>query len=142
MNLYGAKGSPPRVRGKVDDDALRACRGGITPACAGKRAPFSSPTHHLQDHPRVCGEKITRRARPVPALGSPPRVRGKDALKMANPAWMRITPACAGKRRITGGNARLDEDHPRVCGEKFFTLSMRFLCMGSPPRVRGKGHAA
>ena len=36
-----AKGSPPRVRGKVDRTACVAEDDGITPACAGK-SPFSA----------------------------------------------------------------------------------------------------
>ena len=30
------------------------------------------------------------------------------------------------------------EDHPRVCGENFFTRVLRAFNQGSPPRVRGK----
>ncbi len=30
------------------------------------------------------------------------------------------------------------KDHPRVCGESFFSLFFLFFVLGSPPRVRGK----
>ena len=51
---------------------------------------------------------------------------------------MRITPACAGKRRLSAKTASRSRDHPRVCGEKLVQF-VHFRCpKGSPPRVRGK----
>ena len=35
--------------------------------------------------------------------------------------------------------ARLDEDHPRVGGEKRVAFCVFFIFVGSPPRGRGKG---
>ena len=72
------KGSPPRVRGK---GKLRQCyrlAAGITPACAGKSTRGTDAGKPCQDHPRVCGEKTTEAAAAMEALGSPPRVRGKE----------------------------------------------------------------
>ena len=72
-----SEGSPPRVRGKETQTAIRVIAGGITPACAGKS--FSAvrwqPSHG--DHPRVCGEKLRCCMRWQIRRGSPPRVRGK-----------------------------------------------------------------
>ena len=70
----------------------------ITPAYAGK-----SPTHHLErleskDHPRLCGEKQSKRS------GTMSR--------------RRITPAYAGKSRHDQIFRRDPQDHPRLCGEK------------------------
>ena len=65
-------------------------------------------------------------------------MRGKDqALKYAVKG-ARITPAYAGKS--TGGTAALSDfgDHPRVCGEKTFTVKNVPGAEGSPPRMRGK----
>ena len=52
----GSKGSPPQVRGKrrlicTKFDELR-----ITPAGAGKTLLRRHCRHHIQDHPRRCGE--------------------------------------------------------------------------------------
>ena len=49
-----------------------------------------------------------------------------------------ITPAYAGKREFKNAAAGMDEDHPRLCGEK--QLCQLFLCFvqGSPPPMRGK----
>ena len=112
-------GSPPRVRGKAASDALSA--------------------RYQQDHPRVCGEKRRLASSCTGFRGSPPRVRGK--VRAGCPAGLpdRITPACAGKRRTLCRSCPPIRDHPRVCGEKRPTRHLHTRCLGSPPRVRGKG---
>ena len=71
-------GSPPRMRGKevgVSGDGLQL---GITPAYAGKRSRGQRRRPAARDHPRVCGEKLTRYYRQIPSRGSPPpRVCGE-----------------------------------------------------------------
>ena len=71
-------GSPPRVRGKVDDAETGDLVHRITPACAGKRVTPSLFLVLHRDHPRVCGEKF-------------------DNVRCWK-AHSGITPACAGKR--------------------------------------------
>ena len=73
-----------------------------------------------------------------PPMGSPPRVRGKGPHSARNGSQFRITPACAGKRRVYRPKARLCGDHPRVCGEKPYGYYQKDGHEGSPPRVRGK----
>ena len=51
------KGSPPRVRGKVDFYYFYTPNRRITPACAGKRTGRLMGKPLPGDHPRVCGEK-------------------------------------------------------------------------------------
>ena len=53
----GAKGSPPRVRGKELRERPAQNQLGITPARAGKSIPFAKNTKQSRDHPRACGEK-------------------------------------------------------------------------------------
>ena len=91
-------GSPPRVRGKVDAPVLRQNNHGITPACAGKSRPQMQLDGQWQDHPRVCGEKLSPVCTGMGAEGSPPRVRGKDLGEQRVFRLQRITPTCAGKR--------------------------------------------
>ena len=50
-------GSPPRVRGKVENLSLSEELQRITPACAGKREEAERMEENAEDHPRVCGEK-------------------------------------------------------------------------------------
>ena len=91
-------GSPPRMRGKVDEALFWANAARITPAYAGKREHGRAGAHYRRDHPRVCGEKSTSAAIASQRPGSPPRMRGK---------------VC----RLTVCLLRI-RDHPRVCGEK------------------------
>ena len=115
------KGSPPRVRGKAL--ALSGCRWmpGITPACAGKRINGEGSVERIEDHPRVCGEKLVEMVLFVVLL------------------W--ITPACAGKSHSSSLLTYSKKDHPRVCGEKSPPEPFRHCWRGSPPRVRGKAHS-
>ena len=113
-----AMGSPPRVRGKVRDPKTGRNVVGITPACAGKRGWPRRGWPREGDHPRVCGEKITSATISSPVRGSPPRVRGKVTGHYSIEDQTRITPACAGKRSALMTCLIMDEDHPRVCGEK------------------------
>ena len=111
----------------------------ITPACAGKSFCLQRMAGELQDHPRVCGEKMLCITNKSSFQGSPPRVRGKGVIACDRLRVRRITPACAGK----SGKIRIDdmpvEDHPRVCGEKSCAVRLPCAVRGSPPRVRGKG---
>ena len=111
---------------------------GITPAYAGKSSQYGLRGWFFQDHPRVCGEKIPLHIRAKVALGSPPRMRGKDGVNDSAQAVTGITPACAGKRDKAGLPFAPVRDHPRVCGEKTSASSLFNTAAGSPPRVRGK----
>ena len=96
------QGSPPPMRGKVQqvDHLLSNIR--ITPAYAGKRHSVS-PFSFLW-------------------TGSPPPMRGKARCFLSLPAYHRITPAYAGKRLETASLIVRNQDHPRLCGEKAIAL--------------------
>ena len=132
-------GSPPRVRGKGMIAHGSALSTRITPACAGKSRDQRRPTARVEDHPRVCGEKLRRLPDTFSPAGSPPRVRGKDFGVFAACVNHGITPACAGKRAGTLIISGIVWDHPRVCGEKSPARQSAVIRPGSPPRVRGKG---
>ena len=93
-------GSPPRMRGKGSNDHQRTATGRITPAYAGKSFEVLRRLTNERDHPRVCGEKPPRYSGICTVLGSPPRMRGKVIPVHSRSSPPRITPACAGKRRI------------------------------------------
>ena len=86
------------MRGKgygatIGEDGMR-----ITPAYAGKRQ-FCPPAGRTdKDHPRMCGEKMMKAGSNCAMLGSPPRMRGKDAKILETAKTLGITPAYAGKR--------------------------------------------
>ena len=73
-------GSPPRVRGKVLAFTMASSPLRITPACAGKSDVTDGNYWLLEDHPRVCGEKLVLPVQNSSCRGSPPRVRGKGPM--------------------------------------------------------------
>ena len=113
----------------------------ITPAYAGKRANNGVALSRAGDHPRVCGEKPRSSSALLALTGSPPRMRGKDFFLFYRLFAQRITPAYAGKRLNTKLPRGHFQDHPRVCGEKRFSVSLKLPELGSPPRMRGKAKA-
>ena len=66
-------------------------------------------------------------------------MRGKDFLSRVLFALIRITPAYAGKSLLKLLHHVGLRDHPRVCGEKAYSLVINGSEWGSPPRMRGKG---
>ena len=113
---------------------------GITPAYAGKSSAFirSSPVN--QDPPRLCGEKHRRTVFCDRLSGSPPPMRGKVHAFTCFFPLCRITPAYAGKSDAELRIDFMEQDHPRLCGEKKVPPLPYLVYWGSPPPMRGKGH--
>ena len=65
-------------------------------------------------------------------------MRGKAFTGFVSLSDHRITPAYAGKSFIHTRHFSLNQDHPRVCGEKSMTAFSSSVISGSPPRMRGK----
>ena len=65
-------------------------------------------------------------------------MRGKDFWFCSSNIFCGITPACAGKSQELSEHCRRNQDHPRVCGEKYIQDPTENAILGSPPRVRGK----
>ena len=134
-----ATGSPPRVRGEGLCVLCRERLRGITPACAGRRVNSVLLPRTVEDHPRVCGEKVLSYQTEKTDTGSPPRVRGEVVCSLVALQAGRITPACAGRSAPAILIPPWGRDHPRVCGEKM-SSNLSAETSGSPPRVRGEGH--
>ena len=126
------------MRGKPYAGATLATSIRITPADAGKTLCRSLSPAEQKDHPRGCGENSTKRRPPLRCRGSPPRMRGKLAIRERTANRHRITPADAGKtlHNLTCFSAL--QDHPRGCGENKYKPYTNVLGLGSPPRMRGK----
>ena len=84
------------------------------------------------------GEKPIIRIRAAYDAGSPPHARGKETYVCGRDLSGGITPACAGKRNERSYTYFTRQDHPRMRGEKVFTLLLGALSWGSPPHARGK----
>ena len=65
-------------------------------------------------------------------------MRGKAGMIKYSDVIHRITPAYAGKSRLTAQALQAEQDHPRLCGEKFSPSVLRDYSAGSPPPMRGK----
>ena len=111
-------GSPPPMRGKVGITGAYMDETRITPAYAGKRLSSARYMRYRQDHPRLCGEKVTVAVPLIPYSGSPPPMRGKGKVHGKSIRPSRITPAYAGKRAYRHFPNQNQQDHPRLCGEK------------------------
>ena len=131
-------GSPPRMRGKADNNQIQLLTDRITPAHAGKSLTESETAAYCRDHPRACGEKLRLIRSAAWFPGSPPRMRGKVCRLGSKTVSAGITPAHAGKSGSTGTESETRRDHPRACGEKTLLKSAPMKKVGSPPRMRGK----
>ena len=136
--VSGWLGSPPRMRGKAPSLAVLGACIGITPAYAGKSTDLQRPRAAQQDHPRVCGEKLSGCVWQQACAGSPPRMRGKVSQPHYSTGRGGITPAYAGKSPLRAVFWCRHRDHPRVCGEKRTQAHPAKTGLGSPPRMRGK----
>ena len=90
-------GSPPPMRGKVSgiQKPLETLR--ITPAYAGKSLLLCFGRAPVEDHPRLCGEKLPLLVCRFLTTGSPPPMRGKGLFPHGEVKVYGITPAYAGK---------------------------------------------
>ena len=93
-------GSPPPMRGKVFTIKRPKRCPGITPAYAGKSRSECQNHSLLQDHPRLCGEKMQLDTDGFHTVGSPPPMRGKVVRTSVRITVYRITPAYAGKSKL------------------------------------------
>ena len=78
---YTTRGSPPRMRGKRLIWYNKCAINRITPADAGKTAWGGAVPRRCKDHPRGCGENRKPDMVIHPYQGSPPRMRGKLAIR-------------------------------------------------------------
>ena len=65
-------------------------------------------------------------------------MRGKVHKMNHSDLCSRITPAYAGKRHSLFHSTEVEQDHPRLCGEKPKPTPTTLTIMGSPPPMRGK----
>ena len=135
---FANRGSPPQVRGKLEDALNSGSLVGITPAGAGKTLEQTRGKARDRDHPRRCGENSNSYNLHDVAWGSPPQVRGKPERADRNAVWCGITPAGAGKTVAVRMESIRLWDHPRRCGENLQQRLQQRLRLGSPPQVRGK----
>ena len=111
--------------------------GGIIPAYAGNTCDPKYLRRSHGDHPRVCGEHYARRNPNTRFKGSSPRMRGTLRVPCRGQIGVGIIPAYAGNTDACQGPEFNLRDHPRVCGEHFFSAFCSCPAKGSSPRMRG-----
>ena len=126
------------MRGKVPQFYFSQIVYRITPAYAGKRRRVRGQCRRQQDHPRLCGEKLSLARISLARQGSPPPMRGKGVKQYTADRVVGITPAYAGKSSPAAVKVIFGQDHPRLCGEKIQNWLACWQEVGSPPPMRGK----
>ena len=126
------------MRGKATEKYNGVSKKGITPAYAGKSKTHAGMSTPAADHPRLCGEKHIGKKYITAFQGSPPPMRGKAFCGGYKAFCGGITPAYAGKSFSRILLLRINQDHPRLCGEKHIYSTKQQILRGSPPPMRGK----
>ena len=94
------------------------------------------------DPQRICSrQKSIRSGTARDSFSQTPHMRGKVISMGFFNVTVRITPACAGKRRCLRFHPGKTQDHPHMCGEKPKVMNLVLVRPGSPPRMRGKACA-
>ena len=89
-------GSPPHARGILPQLLAMLPTIRLTPACAGNTLRLLSDIRFSQAHPRMRGEYMVVKVKPLLEKGSPPHARGILDQLAASMGKVRLTPACAG----------------------------------------------
>ena len=131
------RGSSPRMRGTLVLGLGANHHLGIIPADAGNTETHSVPSMRFRDHPRGCGEHISRKATRLFWKGSSPRMRGTRSVAVMAQALQGIIPADAGNTGTRALDKMMLKDHPRGCGEHSRRLLPIPTAPGSSPRMRG-----
>ena len=89
-------GSSPRLRGTLGVVGAHLRFLGIIPALAGNTRLYARCFYRCRDHPRACGEHMSKFGLPVRLRGSSPRLRGTLLLGQPSARADGIIPALAG----------------------------------------------
>ena len=107
------------------------------PAFAGNAKSGRRHRSRAAVHPRVCGERYSRRHLPDSLCGSSPRLRGTPEEHLGHVAHGRFIPAFAGNALPVDHDPAKYAVHPRVCGERVTATGAGGDITGSSPRLRG-----
>ena len=126
------------MRGKRKSKQARDTRVRNIPAYAGKTIIHTVQRRVRREHPRVCGENAAVAIHGFGAIGTSPRMRGKQTVTGDAAAATGNIPAYAGKTQKVLSAPRQPPEHPRVCGENLLESPCLAGCGGTSPRMRGK----
>ena len=132
------RGSSPLTRGKLDECLHRRAAQGLIPAHAGKTRQRRGGAWPRRAHPRSRGENAQVGIEPPGGAGSSPLTRGKLLTAPADPGYVGLIPAHAGKTTPQSTGWPDPRAHPRSRGENVACLYVARTQAGSSPLTRGK----
>ena len=109
----------------------------IIPADAGSTRSSLYWMRQAGDHPRRCGEHLTKTRYSQSFGGSSPQMRGAPCPAWPSASPSRIIPADAGSTGVDKSRSPSQEDHPRRCGEHHPYYMIKAYQWGSSPQMRG-----
>ena len=135
-----ARGSSPRVRGRLGALLTLAGGVGLIPAGAGQTNSGLRGLSVMRAHPRGCGADTLPSTDFTSRHGSSPRVRGRRRADAKITRVLRLIPAGAGQTRQHQRRCHRRPAHPRGCGADDGYGVLLDRVSGSSPRVRGRHH--
>ena len=112
----------------------------IIPACAGTTIQFSFKYACAWDHPCMCRDHLIVPIDTVFDAGSSLHVQGPLS-NISYFLWVsRIIPACAGTTSYDGVKTGTVKDHPCMCRNHTFCVSVATPTSGSSLHVQGPLH--
>ena len=135
--MIDRRGSSPRMRGAPGSSSSMAWARRIIPADAGSTAWLCAGFYASADHPRGCGEHLSKELYDWIANGSSPRMRGARCPCLWHFYSPGIIPADAGSTILIKSWLHETGDHPRGCGEHWDGQTPSPHPGGSSPRMRG-----
>ena len=117
---------------RVDDDV------GNTPACAGTTRCSTRRSRTSWEHPRVRGDDALVHDGNYLVSGTLPRARGRPPQHVVDDPRRGNTPTCAGTTGSAPSCPGSGGEHPRVRGDDGGKPGHQAICIGTPPRARGR----
>ena len=130
-------GSSPHARGTPRDVDGELVIVRFIPACAGNASRRASRSRNMAVHPRMRGERVGPETIEDSGVGSSPHARGTLDFAQLAPDRRRFIPACAGNAASRRMRTTLQTVHPRMRGERVFSIQQNGHVIGSSPHARG-----
>ncbi len=135
---HGDLGSPPRVWGQQQRQALDLRKHRFTPTRVGTTEAQNAAWASIAVHPHACGDNKARDIRAQGAVGSPPRVWGQLVGDPVGRGEVRFTPTRVGTTLSVKLAPVALTVHPHACGDNLVSSRTLRSSIGSPPRVWGQ----
>ena len=132
-----AYGSSPHTRGTQRRRHKLPRAGRFIPAYAGNAQCSVFRSIEGAVHPRIRGERSSNNNNFFNGDGSSPHTRGTRGAAGEEPGQPRFIPAYAGNAAGRESRACPRTVHPRIRGERMFSMSISCTTSGSSPHTRG-----